>query len=127
MAEDLVKLKKLRDIGIIVPEGEIVFENSNPLKKEVKNKIKKAEDINKLIVDLERVSYLDSSGVGFLISLLKFMRQQDGKMVLTNINDKVERVIELTKLDGIIDIYDNSEKALEDFAGNYNSNGLNDQ
>ncbi len=113
MAENLVELKKKQGIGIIMPEGEIVFENSNPLKKEVKNKIRKDEEIQKLIVNLELVSYLDSSGVGFLISLLKFMRQREGDMVITNLNDKVERVIELTKLDGIIDIYGDTEEALE--------------
>ncbi len=115
MNKDLVEMRKRKNIGIIMPEGEIVFENSNDLKKEVKNKLRDEQDISNLIVNLEQVSYLDSSGVGFLISLLKFMRQQEGKLVLTNLDEKVKRVIELTKLDGIIDIYEDAEKALEEF------------
>ncbi len=113
MSKELVELKREQNIGIIVPEGDIVFENSNPLKKEVKKKVGEEEEIEKLIIDLSRVSYLDSSGVGFIISLLKFMRERQGEVVLTDLNDKVKRVFELTKLDGIIDTYDDREKAME--------------
>ncbi len=114
MVDNFAKIKKKRNIGIIMPEGEIVFENSNPHKEEVKSKITEDEDIDKLIVDLGQVPYLDSSGVGYLISLLKFMRQGEGELVLSNLDDKVQRVIKLTKLEDIIDIYESNEEAMED-------------
>ena len=111
MLPEKVKLENKNGTGILRPEEEIVFENSNSLKKSTKEKVKK-EDINKLILDLKAVPYLDSSGIGFIISLLKFMREREGVLVITNLNDKVKRVCELTKLDEIIDIYENIEKAL---------------
>ncbi len=114
MVKDLVEIKKNQNIGIICPEGEIVFENSDPLKKEVKSKIRKNEDIDILIIDLNLVSYLDSTGVGFLISLLKIMRQRQGKLVLSNLNKKIKKVIKLTRLDDIIEIYEDTEQALDD-------------
>ena len=110
MSDDLIELEQKQKIGIIAPEGEIVFENSNPLKEETKTKIKR-EDIENLIIDLSSVSYLDSSGIGYIISIFKFMRQREGEMVITNLNSKVKRVCELTKLNDIIGIYESVEEA----------------
>lgn len=114
MAKDLVKFKKEKNIGIIEPMKEIVFQNSESLNKKIKIKIEKNKNIDILIVDLNLVSYLDSTGVGLLISLLKFMRKREGKLVLSNLNKKVRRVIELSRLDDIIEIYEYTEQALED-------------
>ena len=110
MDNKILEIEEKEGIGVIQPEEEIVFENSNSLKEKTKNKVKE-EGIQNLIIDFDSVPYLDSSGIGFIISLLKFMRQQEGTLVITNLNDRVKRVCELTKLNEIIDIYENNEEA----------------
>ncbi|MFW6308849.1 MAG: STAS domain-containing protein [bacterium] len=117
MAGNLVEIKKKQNIGVIVPEREIVFENVDLLKQEVKDKIRKEGNIDRLIVDLKLVTYLDSAGIGFLLSLFKYISERQGKLVLSNINGKVKRIIELTKLDDVIEVYEDTEQALEDLRG----------
>ncbi len=109
----MMDLKLNRDVGILHIEGDIVFENSNPAKEEAKDKLRQAE-VDKLVLDMSDVSYLDSSGIGFVITLFKFIREKNGELVLTNMNEKVKRVCELTKLGEIIDIYDSNDEAIEE-------------
>jgi len=97
---------------IIRIDGEVIFENSNKIKEKAKNIIKE-NDIQSLIIDLTDTSYLDSSGIGTILSLFKFMRDRSGKLLITNPNDKVKRVFEVTKLNQILDIYADIEKAIE--------------
>lgn len=110
--EDIINLKIEGDVGVVKPEDEIVFENSNPLKEETKRKLRNQE-IEKLVIDLENVLYLDSSGVGYVISIFKYMRENNGKLVIADLNDKVKRVAELTRLDEIIEVYDDLDSALK--------------
>ncbi len=112
MNDTLVKLECQKNVGIIRPEGEIIFDNSNPVKEEAKKKIRRNE-VDKLIVDLRKVPYLDSSGVGFIISLFKFMRERNGELVVSSLNEKVKRVCELTRLNEIIEIFEDEEAAME--------------
>lgn len=98
--------------NIIRIDGEVIFENSNKIKEKAKNIIKE-NDIQSLIIDLTDTTYLDSSGIGAILSLFKFMRDRSGKLLITNPNDKVKRVFEVTKLNQILDIYADIEKAIE--------------
>lgn len=95
-------------------EGEVTFDNSNQLKERAKESLMKTELINSLIIDLEKVPYLDSSGVGVLLSLFKFMRRRKGTLSIAAPNDKIKRVFEVTKMSEIIPVYENLEKAIND-------------
>lgn len=95
-------------------EGEIVFETSNEIKDKAKKKLEEAAAKN-IILDLKKVTLVDSSGIGALISLFKYTRERDGRLVITSPTEKVQKVISITKLDKIIDIYDSVEEAVETF------------
>ncbi|MFW6007332.1 MAG: STAS domain-containing protein [Halanaerobiales bacterium] len=112
---DSIKLIQEYDISVIKPEGEIVFENSNKIKERTKE-ILEENEINKLIIDLKSVPYLDSSGVGVIISLFKYLRERKGKLAITNLQPKVKRVCELTKLNEIINIFESNEKAVKELS-----------
>lgn len=103
-----------REIDILEFEGEIVFEKSNQLKEQAKKMLNDRE-ITRLIVDLSRVSFIDSSGVGMLISLFKNIRERGGRMVLTSSSENVNKVLDLTRLDQIMEVYDNIEGAEASF------------
>ncbi|MFC3039291.1 STAS domain-containing protein [Virgibacillus xinjiangensis] len=55
-------------------------------------------------VDLENVNYMDSTGLGIFISALKSTNENDSKMKLVNIQDRVYRLFKITALDEIMDI-----------------------
>lgn len=87
---------------IVMLEEKVAFENSNDIKEEIKSKI--TNDINTLILDMKNITFIDSSGIGILISLLKVMNESKGDMVLKNIPRIVDRVLTITKLDSFFHI-----------------------
>lgn len=72
------------------------------------------------IVDLSRLEYLDSSGLGLLLSLSKEYGASGGRLVLVT-NDAVDSILDLTRLSGIFSTASTLEEAqtmFEDTAGN---------
>ena len=69
----------------------------------------------KFLIDLSRTGYIDSSGLGVLVSLSKRIRAQGGEVRLGSLNDDLKALFELTKLDTLFQIADTRERALESF------------
>ena len=99
-----------QDIPVMKLKGEIVFENSNKLKEAAKDKLIEAGYKN-LIMDFKEVSFVDSSGIGFILSLFKFLREEKGELVIANVNNKIKQSFEITKISQIIEIFDNVNEA----------------
>ncbi len=100
------------EISILKFDGEIIFEKSNDIKNKAKELLA-ANQVDKVIIDLENVPYLDSSGIGVVISLFKNVRERQGELVVAAPTEKVEKVIRLTMLDQIIKVYADVEEAKE--------------
>lgn len=92
-------------------EGDILGDsNSVELIDQVNEKIN-----NKLIyclLDLSKVRYINSSGIGLLITLVTKFRAKEGEIVLINPSDQVKKLINITKLDAIFQIVQNEKEAL---------------
>ena len=114
MLKESLKITYENEIAFLGFEGEITFENSNQLKEEAKKYLSKNEETEHLIFDLSRVSYVDSSGVGVIFSLFKYMRLKDGSLAIVNPNEKINRVFEVTKMTDIIPVYETTEEALNE-------------
>ena len=65
-----------------------------------------------MVIDLGRVAFVDSSGLGSLISALKVLRANGGDLKLANIGEQVYSVLEMTRLLRVFDTYETSEQAL---------------
>ncbi|RAK08129.1 SpoIIAA-like anti-anti-sigma regulatory factor [Halanaerobium saccharolyticum] len=114
MLKESLKLLVENNKAVLKFEGEVIFDNSNQLKEEAKQMLSKNEGVNKLVIDLANVSYLDSSGVGLILSLFKFMRNKKGTLAVAAANEKIKRVFEVTKLQEIIPVYAGVEEAMEE-------------
>ncbi len=68
-----------------------------------------------MVIDLEAVEFIDSSGLGALVAKVRALRKVDGDMKLAALNEKVRRVFELTRAFRLFDIFDSVEAA----AANY--------
>jgi anti-sigma B factor antagonist len=66
-------------------------------------------------VDFAGTGYIDSSGLGVLVSLSKKIREQGGELRLANLNDDLRTLFELTKLDSLFHIATNRDEALASF------------
>lgn len=69
----------------------------------------------KLVLDLENMNYIDSSGLGFFIGTLKKLRDAGGNMVLISLNAYIYGIFKLIQLQHIIKTFDNLEEAKKHF------------
>ena len=68
----------------------------------------------RLVVDLSATEYLDSSGLGMLVGLLKRIREMGGKMAVAGARDRVMRVLEVTRLKEIFALFGDAAAALKE-------------
>ncbi|MRX72084.1 anti-sigma factor antagonist [Bacillus lacus] len=62
-----------------------------------------------ITINLSKVSYMDSTGLGVFVGLLKVVRKNEGQLELVELSDRLERLFEITGLSDIIDISSKSE------------------
>ena len=101
------------DIVILDIAGEIDLYNA-PEIKEIINKLIEEKRYN-VIINLEKVSYIDSSGIGALISSLSNLKKYQGGLKIINVFASVKKVFELTKLTSFFEIFDSESEALSSF------------
>ena len=70
----------------------------------------------KILLNLANVSYIDSSGLGELVSGYTTVHKAGGELKLFNLSDKVHELMTITKLLTVFDIYDNEPEAVESFS-----------
>ena len=100
-------------VVILDIQGEIDLYNA-PEIKDTMQKLIEAKKYN-IIINLEQVSYIDSSGIGALISGLSNLKKYQGSLKIINVYASVKKVFELTKLTSFFEIYDSEEEALSKF------------
>lgn len=71
-----------------------------------------ADGSREVVMDLGNVGFVDSEGLGALISCLKVLRQSDGALVLANVSDPVLAVLRITRLIRVFEITEDVEAAL---------------
>ncbi len=101
------------DVTVLDVDGQLIVGNRQELKKAVLDELEKGE--RKFLVDFTKTGYIDSSGLGVLVSLSKKIREQEGELRLASLNEDLRTLFELTKLDTLFRIADSREEALEGF------------
>lgn len=74
-----------------------------------------AQNKVKLVLDLEKMNYIDSSGLGFFIGTLKKLKDAGGELMLINLNAYIYHIFKLIQLQHIIQTYENLEEAQKHF------------
>lgn len=106
-------IKKQDDIVLIDVEGQLIVGNRQELKQKVLDEIEAGA--RKFLINFSQTGYIDSSGLGVLVSLSKKIREHGGELRLSDLNDDLKTLFELTKLDTLFMISESREKALESF------------
>ena len=106
-------ITKQGDVSIVEIDGQLIVGN----RQELKQKMLDALDAGarKLLVDFSKTGYIDSSGLGVLVSLSKKIREQGGELRLAALNEDLRTLFELTKLDTLFQIAGTREQALASF------------
>jgi anti-sigma B factor antagonist len=101
------------DITVLDVEGQLIVGNRQELKQKVLEELENGE--RKFLIDFDRTGYIDSSGLGVLVSLSKKIREQGGELRLANLNEDLRTLFELTKLDTLFQISSSRDDALASF------------
>lgn len=70
---------------------------------------------SKVLLDMAKVEYSDSSGLGAILFGIRQLRNNEGILKLCNVQSRVLTLIKIAKLDNVIESFDNEEEALASF------------
>ena len=70
-----------------------------------------------IVLNLGEVQYIDSSGIGELVKAHTTIRNQGGQLKLTNLNKRVDDLLQLTRLSTVFDIQKDETSAIKSFGG----------
>lgn len=107
------EVRKQDDVTIVEVEGQLIVGNRQELKQRVLEELDGGA--RKFLIDFENTGYIDSSGLGVLVSLSKKIREQGGELRLANLNEDLRTLFELTKLDTLFQISNSREEASASF------------
>lgn len=107
-----IKIRTRQDITIIDLDGnEIDHKNTSYLSEKILSLIKE-EGIQNIGLNLEKVSWLTSSGIGALLNIRKSINKADGELCIYNINPQVLESIKVLMIDRILPVFNNEEEAV---------------
>src|SRR5450432_4248838 len=107
--------RQVDGITIVDLSGRITLgEGSVVLRDTIKDLLGKGQ--KKILLNLGDVSYIDSSGIGELVSAFTSVRNQGGELKLLNLTKKVHDLLQITKLYTVFDVKDDEASAIASFA-----------
>ncbi len=106
--------EKQKDVLVMRPEGRFVIgDDVQEFRNILNDMVKKGE--KKIVVDLSKLSYMDSTGLGELVRSYTTAKKNGGKLKLASMTKKVRDLMFMTKLLTVFDNYDTTEEAVKSF------------
>ena len=105
--------KDASGVAVVQVEGQLVVGNRQELKELLQAALDAGE--RRILVDFSRTGYIDSSGLGALVSISKKIREAGGDLRLSGLNEDLRSLFELTKLDTLFAIAETPQQALASF------------
>jgi anti-sigma B factor antagonist len=101
-------------VTILTVDGDLVIGESESLFKRTVTRLIEEGKVN-LLVDLRRVGFLDSSGLGALVRAMTMSQKEGGQAKLLGAGPQVRKLLEMTKLDSVFENYTDMESAVSSF------------
>ena len=109
-----LSVRKVKDIAVIDVEGKIVLGEGDVEIKQTVDSLLQKGDIN-ILLNLAKVPYLDSAGLGEIIRCFTALRRCGGNFKLLAPNQRIVDLLNITKLLNVFDCYDNEPSAIKSF------------
>lgn len=109
-----IRIRKADSVAIIDLTGKMMGgAESEEFKSEVKRLM--GEGYKNLLVNLEDVPWVNSTGLGTLIAGYTSIKREGGTLKLLNVTDRIQSILMITRLGTIFETYDNESEALASF------------
>ena len=108
-----VNIERLEgQVAVVIPEGRLDLASASEFKQALNDAVNAGDRI--LVVDLSKVPFVDSSGLGALISGMKATRLAGGDLRIAQVGEQARLILELTTLDKVMKLYSTVEEAIGD-------------
>ena len=113
LSNDTVKIEQQGNVIVAYLLCEKILDDETivEIEESISASVKSAQAIN-LILDFTAVKFLTSSFLGYLIRLSKIVDESKGQLRLCGIEDKIQGIFKITRLDKIFDIHADIDKAI---------------
>ncbi len=109
-----IKTEVIDDVGIISPHGKLMGQpDTEALHNEVKAML--GANIKNIVIDLKHVNWMNSLGVGVLMSSYASVQNAGGKLKLSSLTEKVRSLMLIMQLVKVFEIYESPKQALKSF------------
>ena len=109
-----INIRETQGIAVLELNGRLVLgQECDTLRNHVKQLL--ASNKKKIVLNLRKVNYSDSVGLGCLAAAFTSIRNQDGELKLIEPSKRVQEVLDLTRLNTIFEVYATEEDALASF------------
>lgn len=105
-----VSMTERDDVVIVTVAGEVDVYTAPQLRSALEERL--AAGQNKIVVDLQGVAFIDSTGLGVLVGQLKALRRVEGTMRIVCADERILRLLAITGLDQILPLHDSVDAAL---------------
>jgi anti-sigma B factor antagonist len=107
--------RQIGDVSVIDVAGRITLgEGSSALRDNIREMVGKNQ--KKILLNLGEVSYIDSSGIGELVSGFTTVTNQGGQLKLLKLTKRVKDLLQITKLYTVFDVHEDEAEAVRSFA-----------
>jgi len=101
------------DVAVVSPRGQyLVISNSEEFKRDISPVV---DENLKVLLDMSQLQFVDSSGLGAILSALRRLSARGGDLKLCGMSKAVRELLEITRMHRIFDIYGNREEAIASF------------
>ncbi|MDN5359919.1 MAG: hypothetical protein PWQ84_982 [Thermotogaceae bacterium] len=107
----MLKWEKKSDWVVVDMTGELDMSNAIDFKNEIINEFVSKGELN-IALNFENMEYIDSSGLGVIVSLHKRCKLNGGRLAICSLNDTLMRLFKLTSLDKALNIYSNVDSLI---------------
>jgi anti-sigma B factor antagonist len=101
----------VEDWAVVAVVGELELATAPKLRQQIVTLV--GDGRTRILIDLQQVDFVDSIGLGILVSALKRVRGRDGQLVITGPKPRVRVLFDLVRLPEIIDVYDTLDEAMD--------------
>ena len=106
--------RQIGDVSVVDVAGRITLgEGSSALRDSVREMVGKGQ--KKILLNLGEVSYIDSSGIGELVSAFTTVTNGGGQLKLLNLTKRVKDLLQITKLYTVFDVHESEVSAIRSF------------
>src|ERR671932_577009 len=114
MAELNIRERQAGDVTVLDMDGRITIgEGSVTLRTAIRRLLEEGK--KRILLNLAGVGYIDSSGIGELVSSYTTINREGGQLKLLKLKQKIKDLLTITKLLTVFDVYDDESEALNSF------------